>query len=75
MDSKYSNDIYLNPDLMYANSSLADFENPDFNEFPKLKDVKMEDVVMEEGDCLFMPAKYFHLMRSLSPSISVSIWI
>lgn len=75
MNPKYLGDVYLNPDPMYANSSVADFENLDFEKFPRLKEIEMEDVILEEGECLFMPEKYFHLMRSLSPSISVSIWI
>ena len=66
--------VYMNPDPMHSNSSLADLENPDYEEFPLLKEVITEDVVLEAGDCLFMPARYLHLMRSLSPSISISIW-
>uniref|UniRef100_A0AC34G587 JmjC domain-containing protein n=1 Tax=Panagrolaimus sp. ES5 TaxID=591445 RepID=A0AC34G587_9BILA len=75
INPKYQEDVYLNSDPMYANSSEADFENLDFEKYPRLKEVEMEDVILEEGECLYMPEKYFHLMRSLSPSISVSIWI
>lgn len=40
--------------------SIADIDNPDFNKFPALKYVKGYDVILEEGDSLFMPSGYWH---------------
>uniref|UniRef100_A0AC34RML9 JmjC domain-containing protein n=1 Tax=Panagrolaimus sp. JU765 TaxID=591449 RepID=A0AC34RML9_9BILA len=74
VNPSFLSQVYMNPDPMYANSSVADLECPDYEQFPDLEGVESEDVVLEAGDCLFMPAKYLHLMRSLSPSISLSIW-
>lgn len=43
----------------------------DFPDFPKVKYV---EGIIGPGDCLYIPKGWFHYVRSLSPSISVSFW-
>lgn len=66
--------LYLFEDLMRKNTSQVDVEVPDLGQFPDFATVQCEDFVMEAGDCLFIPKGYFHHVRSLEKSISVSIW-
>uniref|UniRef100_A0A915E3C9 JmjC domain-containing protein n=2 Tax=Ditylenchus dipsaci TaxID=166011 RepID=A0A915E3C9_9BILA len=66
--------LYMFDDLMRQNTSQVDVENPDLKQFPRFSVVQCEDFLMEPGDCLFIPRGYFHHIRALEKSISVSIW-
>ncbi|KAF7632565.1 JmjC domain-containing protein [Meloidogyne graminicola] len=66
--------LYLYDDLMRQNSSQVDVECPDLNKFSNFSNVKCYDYVLEAGQCLFIPRGWFHHIRALEPSISVSIW-
>eukprot|EP01083_Nonionella_stella_P101787 288911_1 len=43
-------------------------------QFPKFRNAKYVDVVLEPGDGLYMPPKYWHYVKSLSVSFSLSFW-
>lgn len=60
--------------LFFLHTLQVDVENPDLARFPDFSQLECEDFVMEAGDCLFIPRGYFHHIRSLQKSISVSIW-
>lgn len=32
------------------------------------------DIILEPGDLLFIPYKWWHFIKSLTPSVSVSYW-
>lgn len=77
--------VLVSPDqdnLMYARSkeqgahwhSQVDWENPDFDKFPLFRNVKLQETILNPGDILFIPGNYWHSLRSLDPSISVSCW-
>ena len=34
-----------------------------------------EDVILKPGDALFIPRGWFHYVQSVSPSISVNMWL
>ncbi|MEI2423094.1 cupin-like domain-containing protein [Arthrospira platensis SPKY2] len=53
--------------------SMVDLENPDYNKYPLFKKVKMIEFILEPGDVLFIPVGWWHHIRSLQPSISVSM--
>lgn len=61
--------------------SLADFSNYydndkskiDYNKFPALKNAKGFDVVLEDGDTLYMPAGYWHHMEYLESGFAMSL--
>jgi lysine-specific demethylase 8 len=42
--------------------------------FPLFRDAEFVDCVLEEGECLYIPVGWWHYVRSLSVSFSVSFW-
>jgi hypothetical protein len=42
--------------------------------YPLYKDAKFYDVILEEGDFLFIPIGWWHYVRSLTISFSVNFW-
>lgn len=68
-----SDNLYQYEGLL-NNTSQIDPENLDFDEFPLTKNVKFYKLVLKAGEMLFIPKMWFHYVRSLSPSISISFW-
>jgi hypothetical protein len=52
--------------------SEVDFENPDLETYPLFQHVDSVEVVMGPGEILFIPVGWWHHVRSLDTSISVS---
>lgn len=52
----------------------VDLDNIDVKEFPMTEDLEFMDNILEEGDLLYIPPKWWHYVRSLSTSFSVSFW-
>ena len=52
----------------------VDLDNIDYQEFPKVEGLDFIDCVLEEGEMLYIPPKWWHYVRSLSTSFSVSFW-
>ncbi|MBL8624883.1 MAG: cupin-like domain-containing protein [Myxococcales bacterium] len=50
----------------------VDPEAPDLARFPEFADVHVHDVELGPGELLFVPVGWFHHVRALEPSISVS---
>ena len=42
--------------------------------FPLWREARFVDCVLEEGECLYIPVGWWHYVRSLSVSFSVSFW-
>ena len=42
--------------------------------FPLWREAEFVDCVLEEGECLYIPVGWWHYVRSLSVSFSVSFW-
>ncbi|KAF2020829.1 hypothetical protein BU24DRAFT_416502, partial [Aaosphaeria arxii CBS 175.79] len=42
--------------------------------FPKFRDAAYVETVLGPGDCLYIPVGWWHYVRSLTPSFSVSFW-
>lgn len=57
-----------------GNMSAVNCELEDFDEHPMALDALHEEVYLGPGDCLFLPARMWHYVRSLSTSISVNYW-
>ena len=53
--------------------SEVDIFNPDYNKYPLLKDVKVLETTVEEGETMFLPIGWWHAVESLEPSISISM--
>uniref|UniRef100_A0A453RJF9 JmjC domain-containing protein n=1 Tax=Aegilops tauschii subsp. strangulata TaxID=200361 RepID=A0A453RJF9_AEGTS len=69
-----SEDLYPHMETMLSNTSQVDLDNIDVKEFPRTEDLEFMDNILEEGDLLYIPPKWWHYVRSLSTSFSVSFW-
>lgn len=71
-ENKWKERLYQIP---YATYALEDYdvERPDFEKFPALKGVKGVEAFLEHGDTLFMPTGYWHWMKYLDGSFSISL--
>jgi len=73
IDPEYSSKFEVIDEVMF-NSSRLDIENNDVIASLNSDDVIIENVILEEGDVLFIPKLYWHYVRSLTASISLSMW-
>ncbi|KAL6564652.1 Lysine-specific demethylase jmj30 [Orobanche minor] len=69
-----SDELYPHSESMLSNSSQVDLDNIDEKEFPRMSDLEFLDCILEEGEMLYIPPKWWHYVRSLSTSFSVSFW-
>ncbi len=71
-ENKWKRRLYCLPNATYA---LEDYDilNPDFEKFPALKGIHGEEVFLEHGDTLFMPTGYWHWMKYIDGSFSLSL--
>lgn len=71
-DNKWSERLYKIPFATYALEDY-DIENPDFEKFPALDGIQGQQTILEHGDTLFMPTGYWHWMKYLDGSFSISL--
>lgn len=71
-ENKWKERLYQIP---YATYALEDYdvEKPNFDKFPALRGVKGIEAFLEHGDTLFMPTGYWHWMKYLDGSFSISL--
>jgi len=71
-ENKWKRRLYCIPNATYA---LEDYDvaNPDTKLFPALDGVEGTEVFLEHGDTLFMPTGYWHWMKYLDGSFSLSL--
>ena len=71
-DYKWKDRLYKIP---YATYALEDYDisNPDFEKFPALDGVEGIECFLEHGDTLFMPTGWWHWMKDLDGSFSISL--
>ncbi len=70
-DNKWKERLYKIPFATYA---LEDYNiaDPDFEQFPALEGVEGIECFLEHGDTLFMPTGWWHYMKYLDGSFSIS---
>ena len=76
-DRECSPQLYVSKDTSYGgqgNMSELDCEREDYERHPLAKDTNYKEVLLFPGDCLFIPARHWHYIRSLSTSVSVNYW-
>jgi hypothetical protein len=71
-EQKWSERLYCIPFATYALEDY-DLENPDFNKFPALNGIQGQETILEHGETLFMPTGYWHWMKYLDGSFSISL--
>ncbi|MED6209627.1 Lysine-specific demethylase jmj30 [Stylosanthes scabra] len=69
-----SEELHPYSETMRTNSSQVDLDDIDEGKFPKVQDLEFIDCILEEGDMLYIPPKWWHYVRSLTTSFSVSFW-
>ncbi len=72
VEPKYTKYMYKQPFAWICREDI-DFDNPDFEKFPALKKVKPLVANLEHGQMLFMPEGYWHYMKYITPSFSMSL--
>ncbi|QXU47996.1 cupin-like domain-containing protein [Chryseobacterium sp. D764] len=71
-DYKWRERLYQIPYSTYALEDY-DIENPDLTKFPALDGVEGIECFLEHGDTLFMPTGWWHWMKYLDGSFSISL--
>ena len=71
-ENKWKRRLYCLPNATYA---LEDYDvlNPDVKKFPALEGVEGTEAFLEHGDTLFMPTGYWHWMKYIDGSYSLSL--
>lgn len=69
--------LYVSQDGSYGlqgNMSQVNCELEDFESHPLAESSQYTEVLLLPGDCLFIPSRHWHYVRSLSTSISINYW-
>eukprot|EP00246_Nothoceros_aenigmaticus_P011823 TRINITY_DN3378_c0_g1_i3.p1 TRINITY_DN3378_c0_g1~~TRINITY_DN3378_c0_g1_i3.p1 ORF type:complete len:158 (-),score=16.71 TRINITY_DN3378_c0_g1_i3:171-644(-) len=69
-----SSELYPYSEHMLQNSSQVDLDHADHPKFPIARDLHFVDCILEPGDMMYVPPKWWHYVRALSTSFSVSFW-
>lgn len=61
---------------MTTNTSTIDFddETTDWAKYPKSKSIHYNECILMPGDALFIPKGWWHFVKSLTASASISFW-
>lgn len=54
--------------------SGVDVDSVDYTKYPGLADVEFYTINITAGDCLFIPYKWIHQVRSFGSNLAVNIW-
>ncbi len=71
-NQKQTKYLYKIPHSLITREDI-DFVNPDFDKWPALKHAKGYVANLNHGEILYMPEGWWHLMRYLTPGISMSL--
>ncbi|XP_017059109.1 bifunctional peptidase and arginyl-hydroxylase JMJD5 [Drosophila ficusphila] len=69
-----SANLYPHESEFLCNTSQIDADQLDLETYPLLEKVKFYRLLLQPGECLYMPPKWWHYVRSEAPSFSVSFW-
>lgn len=64
--------LYKVPHSLISLESI-DFDNPDFDKYPALKQAQGFVTTLKHGEMLYMPEGYWHYMHYLTPGFSMSL--
>ncbi|MDV6167538.1 cupin-like domain-containing protein [Flavobacterium sp. DG1-102-2] len=64
--------LYKVPHALISREDI-DFDNPDFDKWPALKQAKGLVANLEHGEMLYMPEGYWHYMKYVTPGFSMSL--
>jgi lysine-specific demethylase 8 len=52
----------------------VDFDSPNFERFPRAASARRVVVELEPGDGLFIPNRWWHLVRAVTNSVTINFW-
>lgn len=64
--------MYKIPHSLISREDI-DFDNPDYDKFPALKQTKGFITNLEHGEMMYMPEGYWHYMKYVTPGFSMSL--
>lgn len=64
--------MYKVPHSLISREDI-DFDNPDYEKFPALRQAKGFIANLEHGEMLYMPEGYWHYMKYVTPGFSMSL--
>jgi hypothetical protein len=56
------------------NFSRVDPEVPDYASYPRFRGARAHEAVLEPGEFLYIPSRWWHQARALDVSISANLW-
>ncbi|DBA89903.1 TPA: hypothetical protein ACH3X2_004395 [Trebouxia sp. C0005] len=71
---KDSANLYPYQTGLTQNSSQVEVDHPDFNAHPEFAKLVATECVLQPGQMLFIPPGWWHYVKALSVSFSVSFW-
>jgi lysine-specific demethylase 8 len=66
--------MYPCEDYLTNNSSQIDLDCVDHEQFPRLAAAPFMECELQAGEMLYIPPRWWHYVRSLTSSFSVSFW-
>lgn len=70
-DTEY---LYPHDEKMLSNTAQVDPIKPDYSKHPGFKKARMYKCLLEPGEMLFIPTKWWHHVTAFEKSFSVSFW-
>jgi ribosomal protein L16 Arg81 hydroxylase len=64
--------MYKVPHALISREDI-DFDDPDYEKFPALKNAEGYITNLKHGEMLYMPEGYWHYMKYLTPGFSMSL--
>tara|TARA_R110002051_G_scaffold281538_1_gene343159 strand:+ start:10110 stop:10973 length:864 start_codon:yes stop_codon:yes gene_type:complete len=71
-DQAQNKHLYKVPHSLITHESI-DFSNPDFEQWPALKNATGYKTNLQHGDVLYIPEGYWHYMKYITPGFSMSL--
>lgn len=71
-DQSQNKHLYKVPHALITHESI-DFSNPDFEQWPALKNASGYKTNLEHGEVLYIPEGYWHYMKYITPGFSMSL--
>jgi oxalate decarboxylase/phosphoglucose isomerase-like protein (cupin superfamily) len=66
--------VYPHTAGMHTNTSQVDVDAPDAARFPLYAGAPFAECVLEAGDMLYIPPRWWHYVKAVTASFSCSFW-
>lgn len=70
-----SDKLYASKDELSKNTSMVDIDNVDHEKNPSFKEANYSECILGPGDMCIIPINWWHYVKSITESCSLSIWI